>query len=239
MNMEKNLSPMLGKYVFLGLWGLNCVSFGEYKSLKMELEQEQEKNANLQLQLGGKTKELRAVSLSRQSLISSRALTEQEKERYSEIVEKLKKSVQAHTFKLRISGGRVVLILPADILFESGSAVVSKRGNRAIEELTHILKAHPNCKYQIEGHTDNIPIHTPRFPSNWELASARALGVLHTMVAAGMPPDLLSSASFADTRPLKSNENEEGRQANRRIEIALIPDLSLLPIKKEGEGPAN
>ena len=132
----------------------------------------------------------------------------------------------------------MVLVLPADILFESGSAALSQKGSRAIEEITAILKANSNCKYQIEGHTDNVPIHTPRFPSNWELASVRALGVLHTMVAAGMPPGILSSASFSDTRPLKSNEKEDGRRANRRIEIALIPDLSVLPLEREEETSA-
>ena len=216
---------------FLLLWGTACVSFSEYKSLEGKLEAQRQENAKLRLQVERSSQSIGQLHSERRALSASRALSEAERQEYAELIERLKNSVNAGKFKLRISGGRVVLILPADILFESGSAVISKKGSRVIEELTHILKNNRHCKYQIEGHTDDIPIHTPRFPSNWELASVRALGVLHTMVAAGMPPALLSSASFADTRPLRPNKKEEDRRANRRIEIALIPDLSALPLK--------
>ena len=231
MNFSRNSLACLGPLALL-LWGTACVSFSAYKSLESKLESQRQENAKLKLQVEKGSQKLGAIYSERDALSASRALTEQERLEYADIIEKLKNSVNVGRFNLRISGGRVVLILPADILFESGSAVISKRGSGVIKELTHILKNNPNCKYQIEGHTDDIPIHTPRFPSNWELASERALRVLHSMVAAGMPPVLLSSASFADTRPIKSNEEKEGRQANRRIEIALIPDLSALPLKK-------
>jgi chemotaxis protein MotB len=91
------------------------------------------------------------------------------------------------------------------------------------------LSAIPDRKFQVEGHTDNVPIRTEQFPSNWELASARALTVLKTMVDAGMPAARVSAASFGDSKPAASNDSSDGKAQNRRIEIVVVPDLSTLP----------
>ena len=81
----------------------------------------------------------------------------------------------------------------------------------------------------MEGHTDNVPIRTEQFPSNWELASARALTVLKTMVDAGLPAARVSAASFGDSKPTAGNDTTDGKALNRRIEIVVVPDLSSLP----------
>jgi len=91
------------------------------------------------------------------------------------------------------------------------------------------LAAIPENRYQLEVRTDDRPISTKRYPSNWELASARALTVLRTMVDAGLPAARVSAASFGETRPAQSNDTPEGRAGNRRIEIVIVPDLSTLP----------
>jgi chemotaxis protein MotB len=74
-----------------------------------------------------------------------------------------------------------------------------------------------------------VPIATSQFPSNWELSAARAITVLKAMLEAGMPAARVSAAAFGDTAPAASNDSAEGKTANRRIEIILVPDLSLLP----------
>ena len=87
----------------------------------------------------------------------------------------------------------------------------------------------PDRRYQIEGHTDNLPIHNSQYRSNWELAAARGLGVVRAMNEAGMDARLLSAASYGEFHPAASNETPDGRAENRRIEVILVPDLSRLP----------
>ena len=79
------------------------------------------------------------------------------------------------------------------------------------------------------GHTDNLPIKTARFPSNWELSTGRAVEVAKLLAAGGMKPELVGAAGYAEFAPLAGNETPEGRAQNRRIEIILEPNLSDLP----------
>ena len=91
------------------------------------------------------------------------------------------------------------------------------------------LSTIPERRFQVEGHTDNVPIKTAQFPSNWELAAARALIVTKTMVEAGLPGERVSAASFGESKPAVSNDTPDGKAQNRRIEIVVVPDLSTLP----------
>jgi chemotaxis protein MotB len=91
-------------------------------------------------------------------------------------------------------------------------------------------------RFQVEGHTDNVPIHTAQYPSHWELAAGRALGVVKLMVEHGMKPGHLSAASHGEHRPAMANETDAGRAYNRRIEIILVPDLTSLPGFEELKG---
>jgi chemotaxis protein MotB len=142
---------------------------------------------------------------------------------------RFKTLIDAGTLKVAINDGRMVLQMPTDVLFDSGSAKLSKLGRDAVREVTQGLKDVANRRYQIEGHTDNVPIHTSQYASNWELAAARGLGVVRAMAEAGMDPGLLSAASYGEFHPAKSNDTAEGQRANRRIEIILVPDLAMLP----------
>ena len=130
---------------------------------------------------------------------------------------------------VKIVDGRMVVVLATDVLFGSGSASLSREGKDAVSEVARLLASIPQRSFQIEGHTDNVPIRTAQYPSNWELASARSLTVLKTMLEAGMPADRISAAAFGDAKPAVSNETADGRAQNRRIEIIIVPDLSALP----------
>jgi chemotaxis protein MotB len=123
---------------------------------------------------------------------------------------------------------RLEVEIRADILFPSGIANLAPQALPPLKELAGIMSGFAN-PLRVEGHTDNVPIATAQYPSNWELASSRALTVMKTMIEAGMPAPKISAASYADTRPVKSNDTPEGKAANRRIEIVLVPDLSGLP----------
>ncbi len=148
---------------------------------------------------------------------------------FEDLTKRFKKLTDAGALSVQIVDGKMVVSLGSDVLFPSGSARLSQAGEAAIKEVTAQLTAIPTKIYQVEGHTDNVPISTAIFPSNWELASARALNVTRTMIAQGMPSNRVSAASFGDTQPVKSNDTPEGKAANRRIAIVVVPDLSTMP----------
>ncbi len=154
---------------------------------------------------------------------------------FRELLTRFKSLIDAGKLRIKIVGGRMVLELPTDILFPSGSATLSEEGQAALEEVGAGLAQMSDREFQVEGHTDDVPIDTRRFPDNWALAAGRALGVRATLEAAGMKPSQLSAASFAQTRPVQDNDTAAGKAANRRIEIVLLPDLSSLPGSEELE----
>jgi chemotaxis protein MotB len=123
----------------------------------------------------------------------------------------------------------MVLALPSDVLFDSGSARLSATGKEAVQQVGSVLSGMGRRRVQVEGHTDNVPIHNDQFASNWELASARALVVVRAMMHSGMPSDAISAASYGEFHPAASNDEPKGRAMNRRIEVVLLPDLSSLP----------
>jgi len=169
--------------------------------------------------------------------------TEARLEEYRMLLGKFKKLIDAGKLKVKIVDGRMVVELATDVLFDSGSAKLSDAGKAAIVEVSQVLATIGERSFQVEGHTDNVPIATAQYPSNWELAAGRALTVMKTMIESGMPAARISAASYGDQRPVKSNDTAEGKAANRRIEIVLVPDLSGLPgfdelIKASGNTPA-
>ena len=147
---------------------------------------------------------------------------------FKSLIQRFKSLIDNGTLRVKMVDGRMVVSLGADILFPSGSAGLSPEGRKTLVDVAKILGG-VDRKYQIEGHTDNVPIRTAQFPSNWELASARAITVVETMIDAGVKPERVSAASFADSRPVQKNESFDGRKSNRRIEIVVLPDLSTLP----------
>jgi chemotaxis protein MotB len=158
-----------------------------------------------------------------------RAQAEARVAEFKNLLSRFKSLIDAGKLKVRIVEGRMVVVLATDILFGSGSASLSKDGKAALAEVSQVLASIPNRNFQVEGHTDNIPISTAQFPSNWELAAFRATNVVKAMMDAGMPKERISAASFAETKPVGANDTSDGRALNRRIEITIVPDLSSLP----------
>jgi chemotaxis protein MotB len=142
------------------------------------------------------------------------------------LLDRFKGLIDAGKLKVKMVEGKMVLSLASDILFASGSSNLSKDGKAAVAEVSQLLASIPDRKFQVEGHTDNVP---SAGRSNWDLGSARALNVLKTMVEAGMPPNRISAATYGDSQPAKPNDTPEGKAANRRIEIVVVPDLTNLP----------
>ncbi|MDW8066124.1 MAG: OmpA family protein [Aquificaceae bacterium] len=113
------------------------------------------------------------------------------------------------------------LILQEKLLFEPGSADIKPEMRLLLDKLYEIIRDIPN-PVEVEGHTDNIPISTERFPSNWELSTARAGSVVRYFIAKGIEPERLKASGYADTRPMVPNTTPEGRAQNRRVEIVIL-----------------
>lgn len=234
-----------------------CVSSGRYETLEKQYGAEQAKSKTLEekvaqleaevASLNQRIEELNAekaaMSGNQAALEGSitdmqRALAELEARKraaearvaeFRRLVERFKPLVDAGRLRVKIVEGRMVVELATDILFGSGSADLSPEGKTAIAEVATLLTTIPDRNFQVEGHTDNVPIGNARFPSNWELAAARSITVVKTMIEAGMPPARVSGASYGEFKPAAPNDTKENKGKNRRIEIVVVPDLSELP----------
>jgi chemotaxis protein MotB len=148
---------------------------------------------------------------------------------YRNLIARFKGLIDAGKLRVVMNGGKMVVELATDILFPSGSATLSDDGRRAVIEVAQVLATLPDREFQVEGHTDNVPMRSAAFPSNWELAYGRANSVLYAMIEGGMAPNRISASSAGEFRPRADNGTKEGKAQNRRIEIIVVPDLSLLP----------
>lgn len=114
----------------------------------------------------------------------------------------------------------VTLRIDDTLLFASGQAELTEQGRGLLDRLRDLLLSHGG-HVSVEGHTDNVPISTARYPSNWELSGARAIAVLRHLQQLGVPADRLRAIGYADTRPMADNSDVDGRAANRRVELVL------------------
>ncbi len=152
---------------------------------------------------------------------------------FRDMSKKLQKMVDAGKLGVRVRDGRLVMRLPQDVLFPSGSAVLSREGELSIMEVAVILRQFPDRRFMIAGHTDNQSVKETTYKDNWELSMARALVVARFMIEAKMKPENMVAAGYGEFDPIAKNTSPEGRRENRRIEIILLPDLSELPALPE------
>ena len=208
----------------------------ELTSLKQAGEQQKGQIGKLTTQLTQVVKDrsrLRASAKELKKALAQMAKRKAEADRrvkqFRDLLARFKKLIDAGKLKVKIADGRMVLALPTDVLFASGKAKLSDAGKAAVAEITAVLVTLHKRRFQVEGHTDNVPIKTSRYASNWELSADRALGVVKTMLEAKMSGAVVSAAGFGEFRPVAKNDTVEGKASNRRIEIVLVPDLSSLP----------
>jgi chemotaxis protein MotB len=118
-------------------------------------------------------------------------------------------------------GRRLVFRVKGRALFTSGSAELTPESQKVLDEILAMVRGYPRHHLDIKGHTDDIPIHTPEFASNWELSAIRATRVLRFFVDHGMASYRMTATGYADTDPLAPNTNEANRALNRRVEFVL------------------
>jgi chemotaxis protein MotB len=165
------------------------------------------------------------------TLEQERLAKEEEIKRLTRTQEELSKSLQEEISKGNITiqqvRDRLTINMVDRVLFDSGHAQVKPAGVQVLKQVADVLNKITDKQIRIEGHTDNVPISSKlqdRFKTNWELSTARATTVVRYLIdQGGVDRQYLSAVGYADTHPLASNDTEEGRSSNRRIEIVLYP----------------
>jgi chemotaxis protein MotB len=121
----------------------------------------------------------------------------------------------------------LVISLAEAGFFDPGSAMVQPKALPTIDRIAAVVMSLPH-NLRVEGHTDNRPIRTALFPSNWELSTARATQVLQYLIStSGIPPERLSAVGYGEYRPTADNETIEGRAANRRVDLVILGAAAL------------
>jgi chemotaxis protein MotB len=142
----------------------------------------------------------------------------------------MKDEIAKGDIRLTESGGKLRVDLVDKILFDSGEAQISKRGEGVLARVGAVLAQIDDKTIQVSGHTDNLPLGdklTGQFPTNWELSAARAVNVVRFLVEkASVPPQRLVASGYGEWSPIASNKSTSGRARNRRIEILLTPALA-------------
>jgi chemotaxis protein MotB len=173
------------------------------------------------------------VLQARVSELTSKAEKAEQLERatqtYQDLQKKLEREIQDGQIQLTEMKNRLTMTLVDKILFSSGSADVSKDGKLVLDKVITILKDITDKRIQVEGHTDNVRIFSSvrtRYPTNWELSTARATQVVrYLQEEGGLDAKLLSATGYSEYQPIAPNDSDENKAKNRRIEIVLLPLL--------------
>ncbi|MBI3594044.1 MAG: OmpA family protein [Nitrospirae bacterium] len=140
---------------------------------------------------------------------------------YRKLKEGIKDIDKDQRIKVESDARGLAIRLPDELIFESGKADILPKFDQTLQKVAALLKELPN-HLQIEGHTDNVPIKTSAFPSNWELSTMRSVAILRSLIAASIDPIRLSAAGYGEFKPISTNDTPEGRAKNRRVEIIVL-----------------
>jgi chemotaxis protein MotB len=192
-----------------------CVTESSYNKVVKERNELRQANAAL---------EDETVDLGTELMLRDLEVAQLEREQ-QELADEVERWAVRGAIKMMLLADGLHLILPQDVLFASGTTTLSSEGHDLIVELVEEINQQP---YQIAvlGFTDNVPVGpklAERYPSNWELAGARAASVVRVMQEAGVPAGQLVAVSRGETEPVASNDTEEGRAQNRRIDVRIRP----------------
>jgi len=194
-----------------------------------ELEQTGQDVSRLQAERDGVSRSLALAEKELAELERKRAQERARMATFRKMLEQFQAMIDSGQIEVVIDRGRMIVKMPSGILFDSGSTTIKKEGKEVLTEVTTVLAGLENRTFQVEGHTDDQPIRTSRFPSNWELSVLRATEVVKFMVDAGMPAERIMPSGHAEFVPVGPNDTQDGRALNRRIEIILLPNIDELP----------
>jgi chemotaxis protein MotB len=190
---------------------------------KLHADQDATEISDLKTKLGAA--EARLNELEAKSDALNEHLTE-----FRALTKQFQRMIDSGKLQISFRRGRMIVELPAAVLFASGSAELSADGRQSLREIAKILRQVPGKRFMVGGHTDDVPIGKgAAYTSNWSLSSARAVTVTESLIEAGLRANHLVAAGYGEYDPIAGNNTDKGRQKNRRIEIVLEPELAALP----------
>lgn len=198
------------------------------QQLRGELERQGRNVDELLSSKGALASSLAQARARLEELRRAQAAAESRAALFRDLAVRLRRMIDAGDLEIALRSGRMVLVLPTDVLFDSGKARLGARGTEALSQLGSVLTTLEGRRFQVTGHTDDDPIRYSGFESNWELSTERALAVVKVLVASGMKPSSLSAAGYAEFDPVVANDSAEHKAKNRRIEISLQPNIDEL-----------
>ncbi len=148
-------------------------------------------------------------------------LRSREQEMLESLNEVISDKNQSENILVYAKDGKIIIQIRGTILFASGSAEFNAAAIPILKEIVNIIQTYPEYDVNIKGHTDDIPIETVQFPSNWELSAVRATTVLKFLISGGVNPHRLTATGYGELLPLVPNDSAENRSTNRRVEFVL------------------
>jgi chemotaxis protein MotB len=174
--------------------------------------------------------ELAAAQTGLDELKAERSEIREQLAEFRAMTRQFRRMIDSGRLEVVFRRGRMIVQLPSQVLFASGSAELTDDGKKALHEVARILRGMRNRRFVVAGHTDDVPVvKSDRFADNWDLSAARAVGVTAALIRGGLRPEQLVAAGHGQYDPVARNSSEAGRKKNRRIEIILEPRLSKLP----------
>jgi chemotaxis protein MotB len=207
-----------------------CVSQGTYDKLESDKNQEiaalqkqkaslEQQKASLEQQQAESKKQIAALEQQKAQLQTA---SQQDKSQYDALVRNLTEEVKKGELQVRQYKDMLTVDVAEQLFFDSGHANLKDTGKAVLKKVGEALKGYEDKVIRVVGHTDNVPIKTKVFPSNWELSVARATTVVRYLQEVGIPPERMVASGRAEYQPVAENDTPEGRKKNRRIEITLI-----------------
>ncbi len=203
----------------------------ENANIKTTLETKRDKLANEVVDLKNRLSENENL-LAQLSEEKTKAIEEKEraiarmKNTYESLVSEMKQEIKDGEIQITQLKDKLTVNLVDKVLFDSGSSAIKGKGQKVLDRVAEILKTVTDRQIKVEGHTDNVPISSAlaeKFPTNWELSTARATTVVRYLQGRGINAAILSAEGFSEYRPVAPNDTPENKSKNRRIEIVLIP----------------
>jgi chemotaxis protein MotB len=229
--MPRSLLPLLL------LAGSACVTQGQYESALKDIgdarsrcEKAEEERKAAEARLAELEAQLQSeLDATKEELDELRRQREEIDRQFNELTAKLKSLIDAGDLEVYMRRGLIMIGMSSQVLFPSGKADLSDRGQKALARIATVMAELPERRMQVAGHTDDEPIGDKlklEWQDNWELSTARSLTVTRFLVSKGVKPESISAAGYGEFDPVADNKGTAGRRKNRRIELILVPDLS-------------
>ncbi len=207
---------------------------GEARS---EAEKARDKAAKLAEDRERLAAEREALAAEAKRLAEEKKQLEQKTAEYDALVGELESEIEAGQITITELSGKLTVAMSNAILFASGATSVKPAGKEALAKVAGVLASVEDREIRVEGHTDNVPVGAGApYPDNWALSALRASTVVNLLVDGGVDPLNVAAVGYGEHHPTASNDSREGRAANRRTEIVLVPKLDA---KKTANGAAD